>query len=130
MTEGKQENQLGSTSVDTGNIFKIELDQCNSAFGISADTLRLLAASYNVTPEALITRAVTMWAQAVIPDLDLDSPSLSPAQIELLHQRQQTADANTTQPQQTLADAFKKLLEGTGENHENADPRPRDGRHP
>jgi hypothetical protein len=128
MTEGKQENQLGSASVDADTSFKIELDQYNSAFGISADTLRLLAASYNVTPEALITRAVTMWAQAVIPDLDLDSPALTPAQIELLHQRQQTADATTNQPQQTLADAFKKLLEGKGENHENESD-PRDGGH-
>lgn len=127
MTEGKQENKLGSTSVD--NSFNIELDEHNSAFGISAETLRLLAASYNVTPEALITRAVTMWAKAVIPDLDLDSPSLTPAQIELLAQRQRTADAHANQPQQTLADAFKKLLEGTGDQHENAESRPRDGRH-
>jgi hypothetical protein len=129
MTEAKQENQLGSTSVDNSNTFKIELDPHNSAFGISADTLRLLAASYNVTPEALITRAVTMWAQAVIPDLDLDSPSLTPEQIELLHQRQQAADATTTQPQQTLANAFKKLLEGTGDQHENDESSPRDGGH-
>lgn len=129
MTESKQENQLGSTSVGTGTTFKIELDQYNSAFGISAETLRLLAASYNVTPEALITRAVTMWAQAVIPDLDLDSPSLTTAQIELLNQRRQSADAHTNQPQQTLADVFKKLLEGTGENHENAKSDPRDGGH-
>lgn len=129
MTEGKKENQQGSTSVGADTSFKIELDQYNSAFGISADTLRLLAASYNVTPEALITRAVTMWARAVIPDLDLDSPSLTTAQIELLNQRQQTADAYAMQPQQTLADAFKKLLEGTGENHENAESSPRDGGH-
>lgn len=128
MTEGKQENELGSTSVDA-NIFKIELDEHNSAFGISAETLRLLAASYNVTPEALITRAVTMWAKAVIPDLDLDSPSLTPAQIELLAQRQHSADAHATQPQQTLADAFKKLLEGKGNQHENAESSPRDGGH-
>lgn len=129
MTEAKQGNQPESTSADTSNTFKIELDQYNSAFGISADTLRLLAASYNVTPEALITRAVTMWAQAVIPDLDLDSPALTPEQIELLAQRQQSADAHANQPQQTLADAFKTLLEGTGENHENAESSPRDGGH-
>jgi hypothetical protein len=128
MTEGKQENRLVSTSVDS-NSFTIALDEHNSAFGISAETLRQLAASYNVTPEALITRAVTMWAQAVIPDLDLDSPSLTPAQIELLAQRQQTADAHTNQPQQTLADAFKKLLEGKGEQHGNAESSPRDGGH-
>lgn len=129
MTEGKQENQLGSASVDT-DTFNITLDEHNSAYGISAETLRLLAASYNVTPEALITRAVTMWAQAVIPDLDLDSPSLTPAQIELLAQRQHSADAYANQPQQTLADAFKKLLEGKGDQHENAESSPRDGRHP
>jgi len=128
MTESTQENKLGSTSVDT-NTFEITLDEHNSVFGISADTLRLLAASYNVTPEALITRAVTMWAKAVIPDLDLDSPTLTPAQIELLAQRQHTADANANQPQKTLADAFKKLLEGKGENHENAESSPRDGGH-
>jgi hypothetical protein len=129
MTESTQENKLGSTSVDTGTTFNIELDQHNSAFGISAETLRQLAASYNVTPEALITRAVTMWAQAVIPDFDLDSPSLTTEQIEFLAQRQRSADANTTQPQPTLAEAFKKLLEGTGDHHENAESRPRDGRH-
>lgn len=129
MTEGTQKNQLGSTSVDADTTFKIELDQYNSAFGISAETLRLLAASYNVTPEALITRAVTMWAQAVIPDLDLDSPSLTTAQIELLDHRRQSADALANQPQQTLADVFKKLLEGTGENHGNAESGPRDGGH-
>lgn len=128
MTEGKQQNQLGSTSVDA-NTFKIELDEHNSAFGISAETLRLLAASYNVTPEALIIRAMTMWAQAVIPDLDLDSPSLTPEQINLLVQRQHTADAHANQPQQTLADAFKKLLEGKGNQHENAESNPRDGGH-
>jgi hypothetical protein len=128
MTESTHENKLGSTSVDTFT-FKIELDQHNSAFGISADTLRRLAASYNITPEALITRAVTMWAQAVIPDLDLDSPSLTPEQIEFLAQRQQTADAHANQPKQTLADAFRKLLEGTGDQHENAESSPRDGGH-
>ena len=128
MIEGKKENQLGSTSV-YANSFKIELDEHNSAFGISANTLRLLAASYNVTPEALIIRAVTMWAQAVIPDFDLDSPSLTPEQINLLVQRQHTADALANQPQQTLADAFKKLLEGNGDQPENAESLPRDGRH-
>lgn len=128
MTEGKQENTLGSASVETG-IFTIELEQHNSAFGISADTLRKLAASYNVTPEALITRAVTMWAQAAIPGLDLDSPSLTSEQIEFLAQRQRTADAHANQPQQTLAEAFKKLLEGTGDSHENAESRPRNGGH-
>ena len=129
MTEGTQKNPLGSTSVDACNTFKIELDQHNSAFGISAETLRTLAASYNVTPEALITRAVTMWAQAVIPDLDLDSPSLTVEQIEFLAQHQQSADAQKNQPQQTLAEAFKKLLEGKGDQHENAESSPRDGRH-
>jgi hypothetical protein len=129
MTESTQENKLGSTSVDTGTTFKIELDEHNSAFGISAETLRLLAASYNVTPEALITRAVTMWAQAVIPDLDLDSPSLTFEQIEFLAQRQHTADAHANQPQQTLAGAFKKLLEGTGDQYENAESSPHDGGH-
>lgn len=128
MTESKQENTLGSASVDT-NIFTIELDQYNSAFGISADTLRQLAASYNVTPEALIVRAVTMWAQAAIPDLDLDAPSLTPEQIKLLAQRQQSADAHANQLQPTLAEAFKKLLEGTGDQHENAESGPRHGGH-
>lgn len=128
MTEDNQEHKLGSISVDTST-FNIELDEHNSAFGISAETLRLLAASYNVTPEALIIRAVTMWAQAVIPDLDLDSPSLTPDQIRLLAQHQHTADAISTQPQKTLADAFKKLLEGTGDQHEHAKSSPRDGGH-
>lgn len=126
MTESTQENTLGSTSVDA-NSFKIELDEHNSAFGISAETLRMLAASYNVTPAALITRAVTMWAQAVIPDLDLDSPSLTSLQIELLAQRQHQADAAT--PKTTLAEAFQKLIEGSGDPHENAKSNPRDGGH-
>lgn len=128
MTEDNQERKLGSISVDTST-FIIELDEHNSAFGISAETLRLLAASYNVTPEALIIRAVTMWAHAVIPDLDLDSPSLTPDQIRLLAQHRHTADAISTQPQKTLADAFKKLLEGTGDQHEDAKSSPRDGGH-
>ena len=128
MTEGKQETVLGSASMDAGT-FTIALGEHNSVFGISADTLRMLAASYNVTPEALIIRAVTMWAQAVIPDLDLDSPSLTAAQIELLAQRQHAADAYANRPTQTLAEAFKQLLEGTGDQHENAESSPRHGGH-
>ena len=128
MTESKHEHTLGSTSVDAG-IFTIELERYNSAFGISAETLRLLAASYKVTPEALIGRALTMWAKAVIPDLDLDSPALTSAQIEFLTQHQRRADDSNKHPQQTLAESFKKLLEGQGENHENAESSPRDGGH-
>lgn len=129
MTDHPQENHLEPTSVATSTFFKIELEQYNSAFGISAETLRVLAASYNVTPEALINRALTMWAQAVIPDLDLDTPTLTPDQIKFLEQRQQRADDKTTQPKQTLAEAFKQLLEGAGENHDNAKSSPRNGGH-
>lgn len=129
MTDHPQEKYLEPTSVGTSTFFKIELDEYNSAFGISAETLRILAASYSVTPEALINRALTMWAQAVIPDLDLDIPTLTPDQIKFLEQRQQLADVKTNQPKQTLAEAFKKLLEGAGEHHDNAKSSPRNGGH-
>lgn len=130
MTDHPKENHLEPTSIGISTSFKIELDQYNSAFGISAETLFLLAASYNVTPETLINRAVTMWAQAVIPGLDLDTPYLIPEQIKFLEQPRQLADVKTFQPLQTLAEAFKKLLEGKETNHENAESSPRNGGHP
>lgn len=66
------------------NTFSISLDQVNSAFGISAATLRALAKSHGVTEEAIIIRALSEWAKKEIPDLDLDSPELSEKQIQAL----------------------------------------------
>ena len=107
--------------------FVVELEAVNSAFGISADTLHQLAQSYNVPPERLLVRAITMLALADIPGLDLDAPTLSTEQQQYLKQRQkQNPGASTT----TLNEAFKRLFEGTGHDHENAESQPLYGRHP
>lgn len=129
MHENKNKQGLGSSSTDQENSFTVTLEQVNSAFGISADTLRALAASYGITPEAMLVRAATTWAQVDIPDFDLDTPELTPAQIEHLEQRRNSNDASTTTQPQSLAEAFARLIEGTGENHENDQSLARDGRH-
>jgi hypothetical protein len=107
--------------------FVVELEAVNSAFGISADTLNQLAQSYGVSPERLLVRAITMLALADIPGLDLDAPQLSPDQQQFLKQRrEQHPGASTT----SLNEAFKRLFEGTGHDHENAESQPLYGRHP
>lgn len=128
MHENNNKPGLGSSSSDRENSFTVQLEPINSVFGISADTWRTLAASYNITPEALLKRAATVFAQADIPGLDLDSPELSAEQIEYLNQRRIAYDASTNSQQPTLAETFKRLIEGTGDNHEN-EIRPRDGGH-
>lgn len=129
MHENSNNQGLGSSSTDQENSFTINLEPVNSAFGISADTLRALADSYGITPEAMLVRAATTWAQADIPDLDLDAPELSAEQTEHLKQRRISRDASTTSQPPTLADAFKRLIEGSGENHENDKSSPRHGGH-
>lgn len=128
MHENSNNQGLGSSSTDQENSFTVNLEQVNSAFGISADTLRALADSYGITPEAMLVRAATTWAQADIPDLDLDTPALSAEQLDHLKQRRISRDASTTSQQQTLADTFKRLIEGSGDPHEN-ESSPRHGGH-
>lgn len=130
MHENKNEPELGSSSTDQENSFNVKLEPINSAFGISADTLRALASSHSITPEALLVRAATMYAQADIPNFDLDAPVLSTEQTQYLEQRRLTRDAQSTSQQLTLAETFKRLIEGSGENHANdAESVPRNGRH-
>jgi hypothetical protein len=129
MHENNNKPELVSSSTDQGNSFTVTLEPINSAFGISADTLRAMADSYGITPEAMLVRAATMCAQADIPDFDLDAPELTPAQFEHLNQRRASLDASTTSQPPTLAEAFIRLLGGSGENHENEKSNPRDGGH-
>jgi hypothetical protein len=129
MHENKNKQELGSSSTDQENSFTVTLESINSAFGISADTLRAMADSYGITPEAMLVRAATTWAQADIPDFDLDSTELTPAQVEHLSQRRASYDALATSQPTTLAEAFKRLLGGTGDNHANEKSSPRNGGH-
>lgn len=109
--------------------FTVQLDKYNNAFGISADTLRHLAAGYNVSPEAVLVRAVTMWAQAAIPDLNLDEPTLLPEQIKMLEQLKTNTTLNPVEQHTSLAQAFKSIYEGKGIQDENAKHIPRNGGH-
>jgi hypothetical protein len=129
MHENNNKQELVSSSSDKENSFTVTLESINSAFGISADTLRAMAKSYGITPEAMLVRAATVWAQVDIPDFDLDSPELTPGQVEHLNQRRASYDALATSQPTTLADAFKRLLGGTGDNHENEKSSPRNGGH-
>lgn len=94
-------------------LFTFTLESINSAFGISADTLHALAASYGVTEDKLIVRALTLWAKSEIPDLDLDSPVLSDAQIKRLTDRRARIDSHHNQPL-SLRDIFKQMEEQQG----------------
>lgn len=131
MHDNPQKPELVSSSTDQENSFTVSLEEVNSAFGISSETLKALAASHGISPEALLVRAATTWALADIPDLDLDVPRLTAAQLEFLQQRRNAIDAidaaATRQPT-TLVDTFKRLIEG-GQNHENAESSPRNGGH-
>lgn len=127
MTQPTQQSRDASGIVQDDLVVTITMEKFNSAFGISAETLRALAESYGITPEALIVRAVTMWAKADIPDLDLDSPRLTEQQFEFLANRRRHLDANQSQPQQSLHEAFTRLFEGMGESHENAELSSRNG---
>lgn len=127
MTHDTQQSCNASQLVQDDLVFTITMEKFNSAFGISADTLRALADSYGTTPEALVIRAVTMWARADIPDLDLDSPRLTEAQFEFLANRRRHLDAGQNQPLQSLQETFKRLFEGMGDSHENAELSSRNG---
>jgi hypothetical protein len=127
MQEHNGEPALMSSSEDKAGTFTINLEQVNSVFGISAETLRTLADSYGMTPEALLVRAITVWEKAEIPDLDLDSPELTPSQIAYLQQRRSDYDALSTSQPTTLEETFKRLIEGTGDKHAHEKSGPRNG---
>ena len=129
MHENNNKQELVSSSSDQENSFTVTLDSINSAFGISADTLRALADSHGITPEAMLVRAATTWAQADIPDFDLDAPELTSAQVEYLKQRRISHDVTTTNQPASLAEAFTRLIGGSGKNHENEKSSPRNGGH-
>lgn len=108
--------------------FTITLENINSAFGISVDTLRAIAASHGVTEEQIIVRALTQWAKTEIPDLDLDAPTLTAAQLKTLLDRRTILDATKNQSTSSLHEMFKSIT-GEQENHENAKPSPSNGEH-
>lgn len=78
--------------------FTFALEDINSIFGISADTLRAIAHGHGVPVEQVVVRALTLYARAEIPDLDLDSPALSPEQVQALADRRTAADEKTDSP--------------------------------
>lgn len=94
--------------------FIVSLDNVNSAFGISGETLRLLAQAHGTTPENIILRALTNWAKSEIPDLDLDEPTLSDSQkLALLERKIQRERIAINTP--SLAAEFKNLMKHNGE---------------
>lgn len=94
--------------------FIVTLDKVNSAFGISGETLRLLAQAYGTTPENIILRALTNWAKTEIPELDLDEPTLSDSQkLYLLDKKIQREHIEINTP--SLAAEFKNLMKHSGE---------------
>lgn len=107
--------------------FTFTLENINSAFGISADTLRALAASYGVKEEEIVIRALTIWAKSEIPDLDLDSPVLSESQLKQLAARRELLDSIKNQPLPSLREIFKQLEGDKGANNESAKLVSRDG---
>jgi replicative DNA helicase len=94
--------------------FTITLEDINSAFGISAETLTAIANSYGVPEEQIIMRALTQWAKAEIPDLDLDAPHLSQEQFNTLLERRRklgdSKDANSL----SLHDMFTQMARAQG----------------
>lgn len=113
--------------------FRFTLEPINSAFGISADTLKAIAQSYGITPERIIIRALTQLAKVEIPDLDLDEPLLSDTQLEALRIRRLWIDGDRENKRYrpSLLEQFKEHLRVHGEPDENPEePRPRTGEHP
>lgn len=95
--------------------FIVSLDNVNSAFGISGETLRLLAQANGTTPENIILRALTSWAKTEIPDLDLDEPTLTDAQkLSLLEKKIQREKIAINTP--SLAAEFNNLIKKSGEH--------------
>ena len=97
--------------------FSFTLESINSAFGISAETLKAIASSYDVPVDRIIRRAVTQLALLEIPDLDLDDPFLTSAQTEALCVRRISVDEEplrkSTGP--SLLEVFKAQMK----DHEN-----------
>lgn len=113
--------------------FRFTLESINSAFGISADTLKAIAESYGVPPERIIIRALTQLAKVEIPDLDLDEPLLSEAQLEALRLRRLGIDEDheNKRNRPSLFDQFKEHLRVHGETDEKPEEHgPRNGEHP
>jgi uncharacterized coiled-coil DUF342 family protein len=92
-------------------LFTFSLEAINSAFGISADTLRALAQSYGIEEsqlDKLIVRVLTQWAKQEIPDLDLDSPELTAEQLKKLADRcESIKKINQSTP--SLLELFKEI---------------------
>jgi hypothetical protein len=96
--------------------FTFTLEDVNSVFGISAETLSALAESQGISEEQLIIKAITQLAKAEIPDLDLDAPRLSPEQLAQLVQRRMKVDEHRqTTGTTTLKDVFLKLVREEGD---------------
>jgi hypothetical protein len=97
--------------------FRFALESINSAFGISADTLKAIANSYGVPVERIIIRAVTLWAKVEIPGLDLEEPLLSDDQLEALRLRRVRIDQDRENKQNrpSLLEQFKEHLQANRE---------------
>lgn len=94
--------------------FTITLEDINSAFGISAETLTAIADSYGVSEEQIITRALTQWAKTEIPDLDLDTPHLSQDQLNTLLDRRRKLGESEEATQLPLHDMFMQMARAQG----------------
>lgn len=99
--------------------FTITLEDINSAFGISAETLTAIAESYGVSEEQIITRALTQWAKTEIPDLDLDAPSLTQDQLNMLLDRRRKLGESKEATQLSLHDMFKHMARAQGAADDN-----------
>lgn len=92
--------------------FTVELDDANSVFGISAATLTTIAAAYKWSVERTIARALMEYVKREVPDIDLDEPALSPAQIAQLYARRQAFDDDEAHAPE-LEWVFKQSLRNT-----------------
>jgi len=106
------------------NEFLIKFDEINNIFGISGNTLRLLANSRGVEPETLIIQVLTQWAKNEIPDLNLDEPELTDEQkLALVTKNIQPA------AEASLKEAFMQLTNQAGESNEKSTAPPDGGHH-
>ena len=105
------------------NEFLIKFDEVNNVFGITGNTLRLLAQSRGIEPETLIIQVLTQWTKNEIPGLNLDEPDLTDEQkLTLLTKNiQPTTEAS-------LKEAFIRLTKEAGESNEKFNA-PSDGGH-
>jgi hypothetical protein len=97
--------------------FRFTLESINSAFGISAATLKAIAQSHGVKEERIIIRALTQWAKEEVLGLDLDEPLLSSEQLEVLRQRRVRIDEDrkNRENRPSLFEQFKEQLRVDGE---------------